>query len=338
MNYYYLDENNRPTGPLPLADIRAKAASGAIPRDPMVAPEGADQWQRLGAVGAGGGFHVDRFLPDLVAGLLQGIRNTLSGGFLKTSIDAARDVGHYGVLAAAALAVICAVVAVFKVGSAAPLGAGLVLLVAVVIAQYIANRFFAANETLVTSSNARVSSLALLDCVALLALLGAVAALVGATIICIRFGEWRPLIPAAVTAALWTYFAVVTLHPESVNVSKGETIGGEEAIGLLTFFLRAAVKILPIYFFVLTAAGVLIAALSLFNAAGPVGAVAQMSPIPVPFRLLAGSGEDFAGITLVVSACLLPLFGYVGYILFSLPLDLWRALLSVPGKLDALKR
>lgn len=336
MNYYYLDENNRPTGPLPLSEVRAKAAAGAIARDPLVAPEGASQWQPLSAAGASGGFKLDRVLPDAVAAALQWVRNALAAPLLKTSAEVAGDVGHYGVIAAAALAPICAIIGIIRSGSATPLVPGLMLLVGVVVAQYVAARFFAANEALLSVSTVRISSLALLDCVALLALLGAVAILVGAIVTCIQFTAWQPLPPALVTAALWVYFAGIALHPESVNVSKGEAGGGEEAIGLMTFFLRAMIKILPVYFFLLVAVGVLIAALGPFDLAGPMLSLTRI--VPVPFAEYFGVAGGFAGVGLVITACLLPLFGYAGYLLCSLPLDLWRALLSLPGKVDALKR
>lgn len=336
MNYYYLDENNRPTGPLPLGEIRAKAAAGAIARDPMVAPEGASQWQQLSTIATAKSIQFDRVLPDAVAAALQWVRNALDAPLLKTSAEVARDVGHYGVIAAAVLAPICAIIAVIRSGSASPLVPGLLLLVGVVVAQYAATRFFAANEALLSAATVRISSLALLDCVALLALLGAVGMLVGAIVTCIQYTVWQPLPPALVTAALWVYFAGIALHPETVNVSKGEAGGGEEAIGLITFFLRAMIKILPVYFFLLTAVGVLIAVLGPFDLVGPMLPLTRI--VPVPFAEYFGVAGGFAGVGLVITACLLPLFGYAGYILCSLPLDLWRALLSLPGKVDALKR
>jgi hypothetical protein len=339
MNYYYLDENNRPVGPLALEDIREKAASGAIPRTPMVAPEGANKWQRLSAIGAPSGFRLERFLPELVESVLRSVGRALNLRFLNGSIEVSRDVGHYGGVAAGLLAIVCAIVAAFEIRSAVPLGAGLALAVMVIGSQYVAVRFFAVNEKLLTSSTVRISSLALLDCVGLLALLGAVSVLGGALIICVRNAIWQPLLPAALAAVFWTYFATVTLHPESVNVAEGGAGGGEEAIGLATFFLRAFLKLLPLYFFALTSVGVLIAALSLFDLAGPILPLAQISIIPVPFaQLFVTSNIGFGGVALVVTACLLPLLGYAGYLLCSLPLDLWRALLSLPRKVDALKR
>ena len=46
MNYYYLDADNRPAGPLPLDDICRKAAAGEIPANPMIAAGFMATWRR----------------------------------------------------------------------------------------------------------------------------------------------------------------------------------------------------------------------------------------------------------------------------------------------------
>jgi hypothetical protein len=233
--------------------------------------------------------------------------------------------------------VICGIVAAIKGGSMMPLGAGLVLAALAAGAQYVAVRSFAANDGLLASSKTRVSSFALLDCAGLLALLGAVSLIVGAIFVCVSASAWLPLVPAALTAAFWTYFGAVALHPESVNVAAGQASGGEEAVGLATFFLRALLKLLPLYFFAMAALGVLVAGLGLFDLAGPLLPFTRLSIVPATLERFA-FGESFVGIVAAIGACLFPLIGYAVYIACSLPLDLWRALLGVPAKLDALKR
>ena len=53
-------------------------------------------------------------------------------------------------------------------------------------------------------------------------------------------------------------------------------------------------------------------------------------PVSVPFNLV--------GSAVVMLACLVPIIGYFVFLLLHLMIDVARAVLSVPGKLDALRR
>jgi hypothetical protein len=335
--YHYLDENNRPAGPLSLEEIRARAKAGSAPVNPLVAPEGASQWQALDSLPPQADFRLEQFLPNTVDALLRLARGALNPRFLTVSLDAARDVGHWGVIAAGVLAVVAAVVTSVKSGSVAPMGAGLGLVLVLVGAQYAASRFFSVNENLLKGSNACVSSPAVLDCAGLLALVGSVAVLVGALIICFQSWSWKPLVPAVLTAGFWTYFAAVALHPESVKIATGQAAPGEDAIGLTTFFLRAFLKLIPLNFFAMASFGALLAALSLFDLEESLFPLLRPLFAFVPFpRLL--PLEGFVGSGMAVTACLLPLLGYLAFIVFSLPLEMWRVLLGLPARIDSLKR
>jgi LemA protein len=50
-NYFYLLAGGTPKGPLPLGEIRAMAASGALPADVQVAATGSDDWHPLETLG-----------------------------------------------------------------------------------------------------------------------------------------------------------------------------------------------------------------------------------------------------------------------------------------------
>ena len=55
-------------------------------------------------------------------------------------------------------------------------------------------------------------------------------------------------------------------------------------------------------------------------------------------RNLYGINTGFSGLALVGSACLVPLLAYGLFLVLHIVLDIWRSILSVPAKLDALKR
>jgi hypothetical protein len=340
MNYYYLDANNQPVGPAPLDEIHRKAAAGLISANPMIAPVGTTEWQPLAGGGAAPatGFQFDRVLISAVAAVLRAAGGALSSGFINASLGKARQIGHYAVTVGGPLGLVYAIYIAVKAGSLLAFISGAALVLVLSCVQFAAARFFSANETLLANTPSRISSPALLECVGLLALLGTVLLPASAIVICVQNSIWQPLVPALLAAIFWLYFAAIALHPESVNITVARGDAGEEAIGLAAFLFKAMLKILPLLFGLLSVLGCLAIALSFFGLGDWLAQslLSNLAPLLNHFPFVADHG--FRGLGLIILSCLLPFLGYVAFILASLPLDLWRALLAVLGKLDALKR
>jgi hypothetical protein len=331
MNYYYLDAANQPAGPLPLEEIRRQSAAGEIPVHPMIAAVGSNRWQPLdGGSAATAGFPFDTYFSDRVDEVLRFARKTLSPGFLHGSLSWAENLGHIAVLLGGAAGLVYIIYTAAQRGAWLSIGGGLVLIAGLLCAQFAARRFFSANETLFTPT--RITNPALLDGLALLALFSTVSLLLGSITACISFGVWEPLLPTFLIAALWIYFAAVALHPEAVKVESAPQGAGEEVVGIIAFLMKTALKLLPLLFFTWAVVGCLANVLTFFDLGEYVLQLAERSQLPLPrnFR--------FQGIGLVIAACLIVPVAHLLFLAVSLPLDLWRALLSVPAKLDALKK
>lgn len=340
MSHYYLDAENRPNGPLPLEEIRRKAAAGELPANPLVAAVGTSEWKPLAPTAAGaararaGGF--DHLLSGAAAGVLGWARGALTPGLVEHSLDLARRFGHLLVLVGATLGLGTAIVFVAKSGAWIGLGALALFVVALGAAHFVARRFLGANESLLTPS--RVASPALLDGVALFALFSALVALISGILICIRAGTWQPILVAVLAGGLWTYVAAIALHPATVRVEHAPQTAGEETLGLLAFGMKTMLKLVPLFFFAFVALGTLAIVLGWFDAAdGSVLPARNLLPLPRALRGSDGIG-GMPGLTMIVSGCLIPVFAHLAFIALSLPLDLWRAVLAVPGKLDALRK
>ena len=351
MNYHYLDNNNQPAGPASLDEIRALARDGKIPADPKVAPPGAKDWQPLSLLppappappppppGAGGpriSLPASTVLGDFVGALLKRVAGWLSPAFLEGSLKFARKAGQVAVLAGAAVTVLYAIVAAIRYNSFALFLTGLVLFAAIAVAQFAASRFLGAGEQLIANTTSRLSSPAFLECTGLLALLFAVVVLLSGLVTSIRLGSIAPFLPALVISSALTYFGALALHPEGVTVGIADGTAGEEAIGLLCFFFKAGLKLVPLYFFLLAVVGDVAVLFSLPSDSGQLAALVQ--GVVESFPLLASVPYGFAGSAVVVAACLLPLLAYFAFLLEYLFLDVIRAILAVPGKLDALRR
>jgi len=223
-------------------------------------------------------------------------------------------VGHLGLVLAEATCILLGLVAAIKMSNwkLFPAGIGLGLLLA--IFQYTATRFLDAGKALLDSSPSRLGSAAFLDCLAVLA------EVLGLVLFFTRLMEGS-LTSFFVGLALWALcdaVAFIALHPEMINLTvEGETRAGEEAIGILSFGVKALVRIVPIAFgvgAVLGSISLLIATFAMMGKAGPEGVLSAL-------RLIAG-------------CVLLPFLSYVVFAFYHLTIDLLRAILVLPSKLD----
>ncbi len=351
MNYHYLDPNNQPAGPASLDEIRALAREGKIPADPKVALPGATEWRPLSSLPPAppavpppppGPARPPMTMPagtslgDFVGTLLKVVGGWLSPAFLEGSIAFAKKIGQYAVLVGAALTVVYAIVAAIRYNAFAPVLTGLVLLVAIAVAQFAAGRFLGAGEQVIANTASRVSSRAFLECTGLLGLLLAVISFIGGLVTSIRAESIGPFLPALVTSAALVYFGALALHSERVTVEIADGTAGEEAIGLLSFFFKAGLKLVPLCFFLLAVLGDIVALASFPGDSGQFGYVVQ--GLIGSFPLLGNVPYGVSGSATVLLACLLPLLAYFAFVLEYLLLDVLRAILAVPGKLDALRR
>lgn len=276
------------------------------------------------------------FLGDRVASLLNRVARALNAGFVERSLTFSRNTGQYAVLAGAVLTLVYAIFGAIKYNSFAVFLTGLGFVAALAIAQFAATRFLGAASRAIANTPSQISSPAFLECVGLLVLLFAAGTLVGGIITSIQLSSVLPLLPALFTSAAFMYVGAVALHPLVVNVEMSVGTAGEEAIGLLSFFVKTSLKLAPLFFALLAAAGSLAIVAGFFEGgqsfASVVGSVLETVPLPVAVPY------GFAGSAVVLLACLIPIGAYALFLLQYLVIDLLTAILSVPGKLDALRR
>ncbi len=351
MKYYYADSSNQTAGPVSLDQIRLLAGSGQIPADPMVTPEGGQEWRPLSTIASiapvppqpsgsrppmppgaaaaspGKALKINATMPgDLVAGVLATVSKILSPERINGWLKAARDYGQYAVFAGMALTLVYALYAAIRTNEFRLFGAGVGLVLALMVGQFAAGRFLGAGDKLIENTPSRLSSGAFLECVGLLALLFAAGTILAGLAACVAMRSAAPLVPALVVALLWGTKGGIALHPRMVGVAQeGGGSAGEEAVGLLLFFLKAGLKVVPLAFALLAAAGCVLILLSFFMESPSFWAGIAVVP-------------GMEGPSLLLAACLLPLAAYFLFLLASLLLDVIRAILIIPGKLDSLRK
>lgn len=184
--------------------------------------------------------------------------------------------------------------------------------------QYTAGKFVSAGTALIESSPTKLKSTALLDSIAVLAEIAGILVVIA----CVVLGGFVPIMVGVAIWALCDCVMLVALHPQLLNIEIDEnTSAREEAIGVISFFFKSAVKLAPIAFGIGALFGfVTLSAETLrmvFNKTTPhMGAL-------VTFKMMIATA--------------LPFVSYLVFALYYLIIDVLRALLSLPGKLDEIR-
>ncbi|MDP3071656.1 MAG: hypothetical protein Q8N18_15300 [Opitutaceae bacterium] len=328
----------------------APASSGSVSGQASVTHLGADSGAQIRGFdplshsprGAGtpasSGFVSSTLLGDYVGRALGFVSAVLNPGLVENTLGLAKRGGHYAVLAGGAFTLVLAIVEAIRGNSFQMFALGLGLVAAIGVAQFAATRFLDAAGTVIAGTPGRVSSSAFLDCAGLLLVMLAISSLLGGITGAIAEGSAIPLLPAVLSTALFGCLGALALHPAVVNTHPGNGSAGEEGIGLLSFAAKAGLKVAPLVFALFSITGALTLLFGFFSRDGALVVIANsaLSLVPLPVRMpVAG---PMIGAVLVVVACLVPILAYAGFLLQHLFIDLLRAVLSVPGKLDALRR
>ena len=203
------------------------------------------------------------------------------------------------------------------------LGIAWVLLIFVV--QYTAHRFLNAGDALIKNNPTQLASQAFLDCFAFLTLIGGVVLLILHVVNAIRFGSLEVFLMGLGYFVVLEFFALVAFNAGEVTIKiVKNNSAGQEAIGIITFFIKSFMRLIPIFF------GVLVAVYTIMLFIAAIG--------------LLGSRPDIAWdrgsmhATQILGAALLPFISYILFALFYLCVDVIRSILSIPEKLDKLDK
>ncbi|MCP4659122.1 MAG: DUF4339 domain-containing protein [bacterium] len=259
----------------------------------------------------------------LVKALLDFLKKAISEKLLDAIDRNAKKVGNLAYVAAALLFVLLFLILAIRIRSFQPVLMAVGIAVATVLGHYVAVLFLDAGTSLIRKAPSELSSRAFLLSFGLLASVGAV--------VCLFLGMFQlggagGLIDCGIMVGaclVLLYAGGVALSPSSVNVTVGEEAGaGEEAIGILMFLLKLPLRLVPFMFGVGTVVGVGAACYFLVLAFTD-----QFAFLPIVALPVAGA---------VLALALLPLNVYLAFLLLYLLVDVIRAVLLVPVKLEGL--
>jgi len=259
--------------------------------------------------------------------LLERLRKVLSEDQYASLGRMAVKIAHYALIAAAALTVLCGLVALKFDGAGARLfGLSVLLGIVLLLLQYLGVKFLSAGQGLIDSTPTRLSSRGFLDCVALLAVLLGIVSLVGGIAQAIDMEAAAPFWRGLVAFLVALVFLWLALEPKMTNTKIEKTASaGEEAIGILSFFLKGYLKLVPIVFGVLILVGTAALLVVFFRTVGA----------DSPLEVVRSFAEAYG---LVAYGAAFPFIAFIVFLLLYLLLDLIRSVLVLPNKLDAIRK
>lgn len=278
---------------------------------------------------------ISEIIANFIGKLVALATRALTPDLVRRVTGWSRVAGNYAVLAGIVLTFIFGIIFAVKLKSFGAFVSGFVLALAIMLTHYVAGRFMASSDKIITGTPGRISSMAVLECFGLLMLLGAIAVLGGGIYMTFVLKSAMPLITAIVGALLIMLAAAITLNPVTLGIEEGNASAGEEALGLLSFALKIWLKLVVPLFCLLAVAGCVLTVWGWFDSS-----VLNLRLGSIPFLpfidMFMASG--MAGPSLVLYACMTPIIVYLWFIFASLVLDLARAILAIPVKLDNLNR
>ncbi len=220
--------------------------------------------------------------------------------------------GHAAFVVAQVLALLFFLAAAFKLSNWVYLLCGIGFAIFLAILQYTANKFLNAGPSLIQSSPSKLGSDAFPDCLALLVEVAGILIFLKFTLDARIEHQWNLVLVGLGIWALCESVAYVALNPKMVNISISNKISaGEEAIGILSFFVKAMVRIVPIAFGIGTI----------------IGNLALLFAIFTPMS----GGLPVAGISalgLIIACGCLPFASYVIFAFYHLILDILQSILG----------
>lgn len=201
-------------------------------------------------------------------------------------------------------------------------------LIALFINYYILYKTDGIFNKIITTSHCRISSVNIFTIFSFLFLFLAAVSLIGGLYAGIEFKSFQMIIMAIVGTLLCLVMSIFNANPEEFAiVEDSEASAGEDFVTIATFSIKIVLKLIPLVVFILPLIGFFRSIPEVFTTYIQEGEVDANTMMTKTFEL---AGFLMVGI--------IPLLAYFYYLFSYVFLDIIRAVLSLPHKLDELKK
>jgi hypothetical protein len=350
MKYYYANTQNQPVGPVEIAELQRLLGEKVISPSTNVIAEGGTAWMpaysvlpglKREPVSLGATFRLPTFLADLVGKALNGVRNLVGSATYGRWMQFFNKTGQMLILVGAIVGFLYSIVFGIKTNQFSLFVGGILVIIGLGLLQFVAKHFLKGCEQLIANTPTRISSTAVLDSFALLLLFATLGALFGAIVGAILGNSFSVFLTGLVFSILFFVGAVVALNPNALAITVEEASAGEEAVGVMSFFLKGGLAVLPVIFALTALAGTVALVFGFFSDNPSLGyeefGLFNRFVPNVLSNSLASLGVGSIGFGILILAAFIPLVAYLWFLAMYLPIDLAAALFRIPRKLDSLR-
>ncbi len=254
-----------------------------------------------------------RMLINRIESLLEWCRETFPAALFSTISDYCIKSGHIALVAAQLLSLLIGLIAVFTHKSLLYLFYGICMALILVVLQFVAEKFISAGDRLIASSPSSLSSAALPDCTALISEITGITLFVMFLFQAATYKSWAMIWIGIGLLALFDALAYIAMHPSLVNMQTAkDQSAGEEAIGIMAFFAKMLLRLVPLAFGicgVIGTLGMLFATFSLMRSG-------TLLPVRMSYNL-------------IIFGTVLPLGSYIIFAFYHLLIDVLRSLIGL---------
>jgi hypothetical protein len=264
------------------------------------------------------GFTVHLFAVNLLEKLVERFKGLLTEKILDFCIKWLLVIGHVGIIVSAGLGFFFSLIYAIKENSFNGFLMGIVWVLLLFVVQYTAHKFSTAGEDLIKNNPSQLASKTFLDCFGFLVLIGGVVVFIMALVGLIKGMPFSMFLEGLALFVFMEFVALIAFNPKTITVKVVKSnSAGQEALGIITFFVKTIMKLVPILFGALIVVGTVmlfVQGIKLFGAsAGFVWIVIQR-----------GVARQ------ILFAAMIPFLSYITFVLAYLNIDLIRAILSIP--------
>ena len=234
----------------------------------------------------------------------------------------ATRLGHWAILVSSILALFLGLILAIKMEGFQPLLAAVGFVLMLSVLHFSAVKFLDSGRQLIESSPSQVSTDAFPRSVALISLVCALVVLVGSIVTAIQVDSLKIFLQAVPGFFVLLFLFWLAINPELTATRVTPTnSAGEEAIAILSFFMKAFLRMVPILFGILTIWGGIVLLVGIFQSFGS------------DFAALKGMQTGLFGGMILLWGAGLPFAAFLGFVLYYLLIDVIRSILRIPGRM-----
>ena len=264
----------------------------------------------------------DNFTVKIIDRVLEYLQHKTWSNRIMRGEAICNQVGLYGIYFIGIMSFIFAICMPLKI-TGFSMGYGLLIgicvLLGAIFLNFAADKMLPSLKLLIEGTPVRISSPAFFTVSAVFSGIFGLLVLAASSIIAVQKGDFGSFLYGVLVFVCAEYMMMLMLNPSLLKVEVVRNVSaGEEFIGILSFFMKAMLKLIPLIF-----------AVSMLW--GSYQILAMLFTSYINFAQFYG---DVRSLYNTAMMALLPLSGYLLFLFYYFAIDLAKALLAIPEKLD----